>query len=54
MVFEYSNYRFDISWMQWCPQNNAVVAIAWNDTVEILDPSIGFDRCENMFACSKH
>ena len=36
--------------MQWCPQNNAVVAIAWNDTVEILDPSIGFDRCENILA----
>ena len=35
--------------MQWSPQNNSAAAIAWNDTVELLDPSVGFDRYITSF-----
>ena len=38
--------------MQWSPQSNSAAAIAWNDIVEVLDPSIGFDRysiCKSIF-----
>ena len=42
--FQYNLSRYEISWIQWSPHFNSLAAVAWNDVVEIFDPSQGFMR----------
>ena len=43
-LIQYTLSRHEISWMQWSPHFNSLAAVAWNDVVEIFDPSQGFIR----------